>query len=772
MKQFWGKLLSSGILLANVICFGQASEYSLPITPRPVSIVADCVMTPYVFKERTFVCCDEEFKKAGELLASRLDVILCHSDIKAANGQDDLEKASFIRISKMPVEPIQNDEAYALKITENEIQIMANTVRGAIWGCQTLLQMLPPNTFDTLYSGGKTKLTGMSLPLCKISDYPRFSYRGMHLDVCRHFFTVEEVKHFLDWMSTYKMNTLHWHLTDDQGWRIEIKKYPQLLKHSTHREESPQKGNRDVGDKTPYGPYYYTQEQIKEVIAYAAERGIEIIPEIEMPGHAQAVLAAFPELGCTGGPYKTWTKWGVSTNVFCAGNEQVFRFLQDVLDEVVALFPSAYIHLGGDECPKDKWKVCPKCRQKAKELNLRVNELQGYFMTRMVEYLKSKGKHAIGWDELLDDGKIPSDTIIMAWRGILQGRRAGERGFKAVMTPNEYLYFDYAQSRQPSEPETIGGICTIEGLYSYDPEKGIPKTPSGGVIGVQANCWSEYFFDFSCVEYAILPRITALSEVAWTPQEKRNYADFCNVLPSNLLRFDAAGANFRKIVFDLGPVYQFEEAVDINLEFSGVKCFMTSDGSEPSESNYIDAQQIRITKDNTILKYYFVFPSGKKSPMLTTRLEKLIPQEAIKVEVKESGLKYQTVKGVFKTVDQFDAVASKPWKQTATLAIGLPGEPVNMIGYIFEGYVYAPETGVYTIENTSDDGSVIWINQKKIVDNDGLHGASEVKRARIALKQGWHAVKVKYFDAGGGTSMNYTFILNNKPIIPKFGFNK
>jgi hexosaminidase len=366
----------------------------------------------------------------------------------------------------------------------------------------------------------------------------------MMLDVARHFFPVEDVKTFIDMLALHKINRFHWHLTDDQGWRIEIKKYPRLTEIGSTRPETVIGKNTSNYDATPHGGFY-TQEQVKEIIQYAADRFITVIPEIELPGHASAALASFPELGCTGGPYRVATSWGVFDEVFCAGNEATFKFLEGVLEEVVALFPSEYIHIGGDECPKKYWKKCWKCQARIKAEKLaNEHELQSYLVKRVERYLNAHGKKLIGFDEILDGGISPTATV-MAWRGISGGIEAARLGNRAVMTPNSHVYFDYYQSRDTSEePFAIGGYIPVEQVYSLDPTGGMNEQEARMIWGAQANLWTEYISTISHVQYMILPRVAALAEVTWTPQGRRDYSDFRQRAIILLDRYKALGYNF------------------------------------------------------------------------------------------------------------------------------------------------------------------------------------------------------------------------------------
>jgi len=430
--------------------------------------------------------------------------------------------ANYISLTSSPGDLSEvNPEAYLLQIGKEGIAIGAYGNEGLFYGIQTLIQLLPVEKNNRLL-----------IPCMQIADAPAFKWRGMHLDCCRHFFTKEEVKKYIDYLAMYKINTFHWHLTDDQGWRIEIKKYPLLSTISSQRKQTlvgkPSKDPKnDKYDGKTYGGSY-TQEDIKEIVAYAAQRHITIVPEIEMPGHSLAALAAYPQYSCTGGPFETYTTWGVSDDVFCAGNDSTYAFIENVLDEVMQLFPGKYIHIGGDECPKECWKVCPKCRARMKTEKLEdVNQLQSYFITRVEKYVNSKGRQIIGWDEILEGGLAPN-AAVMSWRGTEGGIAAAKQNHFVVMTPGKPCYFDHYQTKDRSgEPMAIGGFNPLDSVYNYSP---VPGSLSAGeqkyILGAQGNVWTEYITSFSQVEYMSVPRMCALSEVLWTKPENKNFKDF------------------------------------------------------------------------------------------------------------------------------------------------------------------------------------------------------------------------------------------------------
>ena len=447
--------------------------------------------------------------------------------------------------------PALEAEEYGISIDKKGVVVEASALNGFLYACETLKQMLPA----AVYGGRKAKADWV-LPCATIHDKPRFAYRGMHMDPSRHFWSVEETKRYIDVMATYKLNRLHWHLTDDQGWRIEIKRYPRLTEVGAWRAGTVVGKDWSRTDGIRYGGYY-TQEQLKEIVAYAAARGITVIPEIDLPGHMVAALASYPELGCTGGPYKVWERWGVAKDILCAGNEKVFIFLENVLAEVMDIFPSEYIHIGGDECfdgdaepgRPDPWDVCPKCARRMAQLGIprgpqAKHELQNYVTSRVQAFLARHGRKIIGWDEILQ-GNLQPGTTVMSWRGTEGGIQAAARGFDAIFTPTSHFYFDYYQGQErDKEPLGIGGYLPLEKVYSYEPLKGIPPADQHHILGVQANLWTEYIALPEHLEYMLLPRLCALSEVQWCLPGQKDYERFNASLDHSFALLDALGINY------------------------------------------------------------------------------------------------------------------------------------------------------------------------------------------------------------------------------------
>jgi len=531
--------------------------------------------------------------------------------------------------------------AYNLSVNAKEVYIGGDNEEGVFYGVQSLIQLLP-------VPENAASATSLKIPFVSISDYPRFAYRGLMLDCGRHFFPVSFVKKYIDYLALHKLNYFHWHLTEDQGWRIEIKKYPKLTEVGAWRNGTiigrfPGKGN----DGQRYGGFY-TQEDVKEIVKYAAQRYITVVPEIEMPGHGSAAIAAYPYLSCfpersTKSEYPSkcaWAgdttgkqviqSWGVYNDVFCAGKEETFTFLQDVIDEIIPLFPGPYIHVGGDECPKTHWKTCPNCQKRIKDNNLKdEHALQSYLIQRMEKYINGKGKTLIGWDEILEGGLAPN-AVVMSWRGEAGGIEAAKQSHKVIMTPTTYVYFDYSQTKN-EDSVVIGGNLPLEKVYNYEP---YPKELTAGqakyIVGVQANVWTEYMEYPSKVEYMIFPRVAALSEIQWSPKEKKNWIDFQKRLETQFKRYDLWKAHYSKAVYDLkarvipakdnkGVLWQIDNKVNspISIDMQNSSSTYTkpvpiTSDTKASASLTVANKQISITQSFHVNK-----ATGKKINLIT-----------------------------------------------------------------------------------------------------------------------------------------------------------
>lgn len=545
-------ILSSFFCLATICGMAQVS-----IIPQPVQMTS--ATGSFAINSKTQVVADASAKNAVDFFSGYLKEFYGFSTATGTKaGTGNISISIDKSLASKP-------NAYTLQVDKNGVQIKGASDTACFYGIQSLIQLLPLPDSTSMVAGKKPLSGGVSVPFVSINDYPRFSYRGMHLDVSRHFFPVSFVKKYIDYIALHKMNYFHWHLTDDQGWRIEIKKYPRLTSVGGYRNGTiigrfPGKGN----DGKKHGGFY-TQAEVKDVVAYAGKRYVNVIPEIEMPGHASAAIAAYPELSCF--PKEnteivrrtSWSgdstgkqvqqAWGVFPDVFCP-SEKTFSFLQDVLDEVITLFPAKAIHIGGDECPKDAWKRSEFCQNLIREKGLKDEHgLQSYFIQRMEKYLNSKGRNIIGWDEILEGGLAPNATV-MSWRGEEGGIAAAKLDHQVIMTPNSFVYFDYSQTRA-EDSVTIGGYLPLQKVYSYDPtSRAFPAGTEKYVLGAQANIWSEYAEYPSKIEYLVFPRMAALSEVVWSPNTTRNWDDFYGRLLTQFKRYQLWGAHYSKAVFD------------------------------------------------------------------------------------------------------------------------------------------------------------------------------------------------------------------------------
>jgi len=504
-----------------------AAIQPLPIIPRPA--MARHLNGTFLLRKSAVIYAEPQAQAVAKWFVEQLRSefeIAASVEMQAPRGK----AFRFLIDESLP------EEGYRLRIEPRGVTISGRPA-GLFYGAQSVLQLA------AAHSG-----TILILPATEIQDRPRFPYRGLHLDTARHIFPVEFLKSYLDWMARYKLNTFHWHLTDDQGWRIEIKQYPRLTEVGSMRKEtlvghSPQSTSYD---EKPYGGFY-TQEQIRDVVAYARDRFITVIPEIEMPGHSLAALAAYPELACTAGPFETATTWGVFKDVFCP-KDNTFQFLENVLTEVMDLFPSHYVHIGGDEVEKDRWKESPNAQAVIRREGLKdEGELQSYFIRRMEQFINAKGRRMIGWDEILEGGIAP-DATVMSWRGEKGGIEAARQGHDVIMTPDSYLYFDHYQGDRNREPLAIGGMLPLDKVYSYNPTPAaLNPEEQKHILGAQANLWTEYIVDPSQAEYMLFPRLFALAELAWSPQGKRNYRDFLSRVPPQLARLKRQGVNYRPL---------------------------------------------------------------------------------------------------------------------------------------------------------------------------------------------------------------------------------
>jgi hexosaminidase len=625
------KLVSAMRALSFGICVFSGGYYSdlpaqhlkqagqdqvLAVIPRPQTL--SVLPGAFGITSKTSVCIDpsnEELRRLAVTLLFRIKASSGYALRIVEKKNSDATNAIILTTAQAP--DTLGHEGYWLQVGAQRIVLKAPGAAGIFYGLQTLVQLLPEPS-------GKLPAS-LPVPAVEIIDKPRLTWRGMMLDVGRYFYPVEDVKKFIDYMAMYKMNTFQWHLTEDQGWRIEIKKYPALTQTSAwrdgtiigHLNDQPRQydGKRHGG--------YYTQEQVRDIIAYAAARYITVVPEIEMPGHSVAALAAYPELSCTGGPFSVSQTWGVHEDVYCAGNEQTFVFLQDVLTEVAALFPSPIIHIGGDECPKTRWRVCSKCQSRIKQENLKdEHELQSYFIRRIENFLLTKNKSIIGWDEILEGGLAPN-AMVMSWRGITGGITAAKQRHGVVMTPRNPAYMDYYQGDPAGEPLTIGGMNTLQTVYAYDPvPAALTKEEARYILGSQANVWTEYMPDRARAEYMIMPRMAALAEVTWTTPARKNWNDFTQRMQIEYARYARSGIRYSTSAYNVQydmTVASSKASAILSLHHDAVdaKMFYTIDGTAPGMNSKLYTGPLTVEAPLTIQVASFI--DGKQHGKTTTR---------------------------------------------------------------------------------------------------------------------------------------------------------
>ena len=604
-KLLTGALAAMAFLLPSTAA-GQTADFNIIPRPQQVNVSNDA---PFTLSAKTVISLgtnSQNMKRNANMLASYIEQA---TGIRPAVGKSKNGTAIVLTIDKT----IANAEGYKLDADAKQIRIAGASAAGVFYGIQTLRKSLP------LVNGKASKV---SIPAVHIADAPRFAYRGTHLDVSRHFVTADSVRQFIDMLALHNINRFHWHLTDDQGWRIEIKKYPLLTQIGSKRAQTVIGHNSGKYDGKPYSGFY-TQKQIRDIVKYAADRYITIVPEIDLPGHMQAALAAYPDMGCTGGPYEVWQKWGVSDNVLCAGNDKTLTFIDNVLKEITKLFPSKYIHVGGDECPKTQWQKCPKCQARIKALNLEAKDghsaeerLQSYIITHASNYLKSLGRNTIGWDEILEGGLAEGATV-MSWRGESGGIAAAKQHHDVVMTPNSYLYFDYYQSLdKANEPLAIGGYLPLETVYSYEPmPKELTADEARHIIGVQANIWTEYMPTFKQMQYMALPRLAALSEVQWSQPALKDYTSFTNRLTEFTHMYDRLGYNYAKHLYNVAIHVDSDNKwreILIHMTTAGkAEIRYTLDGTEPTVNSTLYTGAIVLQKSAKIRAA--AFRDGKRS---------------------------------------------------------------------------------------------------------------------------------------------------------------
>ena len=644
-------------------------------------------------------------------------------------------------------------ESYTLDVAPRAVSIVAADSAGLFYGLQTLRQLVEASP---------------AVRAIHIEDAPRFRYRGLHLDVARHFMPVEFVKRYIDLMARQKLNTFHWHLTEDQGWRIEIAKYPRLTEVGGCRKETQLERNRDpyVGDGIRHCGFY-TQRDVRDVVAYARARHVTVIPEIEMPGHATAALAAYPELACTPGPFEVRTTWGVEEDVFCP-SERTFQFLDDVLAEVTALFPSRYVHIGGDEVPKKRWKESALAQEIIRREGLKnEEELQSWFIRRVERMLTARGRRLIGWDEILEGGLAPEATV-MSWRGLAGGIEAARHGHDVIMTPNSHLYLDYYQADAKVEPPANCCLVPLRRVYDFDPvPDALTPEQATHILGAQGNVWTEFMKTPERVEYMVYPRALALAEMTWSPQAARSWESFTARLPHALRSLDRLRVNYRLPDvegLDGDRITLLSAArVQLRTAMPGGEIRYTTDGSDPTRASplYRGAIELTVDTSGTRITARAFTPDGRASAPRAAQYARASLRGAAKIDAARlvPGLRYEYYEATLHSTRALDTLP--PTRSGVAAALARRGdERPEHYGLKLSGYLMLPGEGVYDFALVSDDGSTLQIGDRLVIDHDGFHGADE-KTGAIALARGAHPITLRYIQATGGAALGLRYRMND-----------
>lgn len=680
---------------------------------------------------------DAELRRLGDLAAS----ILADAGSSTHQPAESAVEPPAVRLVLDSGTPMPA-EGYRLEAHPNVLSITGATPAGVFYGLQTLRQLLP------LDRSGR-------VPGIVIDDAPRFPYRGMHLDVSRHVFPVAFIERYIDLLARYKLNTFHWHLTDDQGWRLQILRYPRLTEVGAWRRETVREKQLDpyVGDGQPYGGFY-TQQEVREIVAYARARFVTVIPEIELPGHATAALAAYPQLACTVGPFLVSTTWGVHEDVFCP-SERTFAFLEDVLTEVMDLFPSRYIHIGGDEVPKTRWHESPVAQQVMRREGLHdEGELQSYFIRRIEAFLLQHGRRLIGWDEILQGGLAPEATV-MSWRGMAGGIEAANQGHDVIMTPASHLYFDHYQGPPETEPLAIGGFSPLEHVYGFEPvPPELSPAAARHVLGAQANVWTEYIQTPEQVEYMALPRMLALAEVVWSPAPVRSWDDFSRRLPARLAALDRLGVHYR-IPDPLGldaDILALGDSATVTLAspLPTARILYSLDAPAGTRTGLYDGPlAVPLGERGARIAARLVLPDGRLGPLRVAAIRRTTLQAPAAPDTRslDVGLTYDYYEGTFRRAADLRRATARGHGIATT--VELPDtERDERFGLRFLGYLHVPLDGVYEFGVSSDDGSMLRIGGETVVDYDG--GGVGEGLGQIALAAGYHSIELLYVQASGG----------------------
>ncbi|HSA54762.1 MAG TPA: family 20 glycosylhydrolase, partial [Gemmatimonadaceae bacterium] len=650
-----------------------------------------------------------------------------------------------------PVPALGEDESYSLEIDAEGGRLQAPTSLGVLRGLETFGPLL------------RKEGSGLIVPGVRIDDQPRFPWRGLLLDGARHFMPIEVVKRTLDGMAAVKLNVLHWHLTEDQGWRIEILKYPRLTSVGSCRRETMVEKKFDpyVGDSTRYCGFY-TQAEIRDVVAYARSRYVTVVPEIEMPGHSKAALAAYPELACTPGPFEVRTTWGVDEDIFCP-SEETFAFLEGVLTEVIGLFPGTYIHIGGDEAPRTRWRASPLAQEVIRREGLRdEHELQSWFIRRIERFLLANGRRLIGWDEILEGGLAPEATV-MSWRGTSGGIEAARQGHDVIMTPTSHLYFDYYQGEERFEPLANGGLLPLDRVYAFEPvPDSLTPEQAQHILGAQGNVWTEYLKTPAAVEYMAYPRTLALAEVAWSPREARSWQSFIARLPFALRALDKAGVAYRVPHVEglEADRLTLTDRVTIRLQtlMPDAEIRYTTDGSDPTRASTpyrrpfalpVNAAGVRVTARA------FTKDGRVSAPRAATFTRTTYREAEPEAPGRATGLRYEYYEDTVRRAAAIDR--GQPVRTGVVDAIARRGdERPEQYALRLSGWLRVPGDALYEFALSSDDGSTLQIGDRIVVDNDGFHGVEE-RTGMIALRAGLHAITVRFFQGGGGHDLSLRY---------------
>lgn len=725
----------------------------LPLVPRPRQ-VATCSGSLVVDGATSLAFEDDP---AVRSIAHRLGVWLGIDASRVApiaSGSPDpragiVLRATAPRTGRDPAVSLPRDveeEAYVLDVSESRAVVRARTAAGLAYGAQTLAQLARVRPIV----GGEKKASPAPIPCVHIDDAPRFAFRAMHLDVARHFFDTQTVERFVDLLSFYRFNVFHWHLTDDQGFRLAIRSHPELTRVGSRRKEN---GVETGG--------FYTQEEAREVVAFAKERFVTVVPEVESPGHARAILASHPELSCTGKAMEVPATWGIFEDVLCAGNDASYALLDDVLGEVADVFPSKLIHIGGDEVPKTRWEACPKCRARMKAEHLSSEALGGWFMHRVGESLAKRGRRALAWDEVLEAGAM-NDAVVVAWQGAERGAKAARGGHDVIMAPHEFVYFNKRQSRSGGEPGH-DEYLPLSRVLAFDPmPPGLSPTEAAHVLGGQGALWTEFVRTPQDVDTLVMPRLAALSEALWsapTADASMRESSFASRSRAQRSMLDRAGVGyFVNPPVGLRVKQMFLEEAQImlappSLYSDGIVRF-TTDGLDPTPSSPAFVSPVDVKGTTSVATRLFL-PGGRTSPVVRGVFERTtpLPGMAAPLTVLQPGVNYTYVEGDFKRLPDFAKLVGRRGRLPA---LGFdPSFRKERFAVLFEGFVDVPETGVYRFVATSDDGVALEIDGHRVLEDDGTHPERD-SDGDLALEAGRHTVRVPYFQGAMGKALSIT----------------